>query len=199
MLYLETLMRKRYITKPNNDTIIDLTFSSLNTSESAVDPTDLSILLVSEDEAMRPDLIAKRAYGDDSKLDFLLKYNGVSNPFSLNTGDVLIVPDPTAMGKLFRMPDADEQTEFSTSIKSFNYIDPKTKKDNKRLEMLQKKAANRELLPPNINQEGDKNIKYRDGKIIFGEDVTTVNKANCPETLTRARIKEKLMYNQIFK
>ena len=42
-------------------------------------------------------------------------------------------------------------------------------------------------------------IKYKNGKIIFGEDVTTINKENCPETLTRARVKEKLLQNQIFK
>ena len=197
MLYIETLLKKRYITKPNGDTIIDLTFSSLNTD--VENPTEVSIIMVSEDLAMRPDLISKAVYGDDSKLDYLLKYNNISNPFSLNTGDILIIPDPFKMAKMFVMPEADVLTDLSTNIKQFNYIDPKTKKDSKRLELLQLKSQNKELLPPNINREGDTNIKYKDGKIIFGEDVTNINKANCPETLTRARVKEKLLNNQIFK
>lgn len=197
MLYIETLMQKRYLTKPNGDTIIDLTHASIN--KDATRPTEVSLTLVVEDMAMRPDLVAKKVYGDDSMLDFLLKYNGISNPFSLNTGDVLVVPDPTMMAKTFMMPEPDDLTEFSTNIKNFKFVDPTTKKDNKRLEMLQTKAKNAELLPPNVNAEGDKNIRYKDGKIIFGEDVTTINKQNCPETLTRARVKEKLLNNQIFK
>ena len=103
------------------------------------------------------------------------------------------------MAKTFKMPEPDSLTEFSTTVKTFKFVDPLTKKDNKRLDMLQKKTRNSELLPPNINAEGETNIKYKDGKIIFGEDVTTINKQNCPETLTRARVKEKLINNQIFK
>ena len=197
MLYIETLLQKRYFTKPNGDTIIDLTFSSLNIS--ADQPTETSAVIVTEDYAMRPDLIAKSVYGDDSKLDYLLKYNGISNPFSINTGDLLIIPDPDKMGKMFRMPDADTSVEYSTQVAAFQYIDPRNIKDNKRLEMLKLKSKNTAMLPPNMNQPGDTNIKYKNGKIIFGEDVTTINKENCPETLTRARVKEKLLQNQIFK
>lgn len=197
MLFLETLLKKRYFTKPNGDTVIDLTKSSINME--ADTPTEVNIIMVSDDEAMRPDIIAKSTYGDDSKLDFLLKYNGISNPFSLNTGDVLVIPDPFQMAKMFRTPSADETADYNMSIAEFKYMDNLATPDSKRMELLKLKAKNRELLPPNINQPGDKNIKFKNGKVVFGEDVTTINKENCPETLTRARIKEKLLNNQIFK
>lgn len=197
MLYIETLIRKRYFTKPNGDTVIDLTMSSIN--KTADTPTEVNMVMVSEDLAMRPDLIAKAVYGDGGKLDYLLKYNGVSNPFALDTGDILMIPDPKQMGDTIRTPNADETTEYSTEIRQFRYLNDTNSQDNKRLEMLKQKAKNRELLPPNVNQPGDQNIKYKNGKIIFGEDVTTINKQNCPETLTRARVKSKLLDNQIFK
>lgn len=197
MLFIQTLILKRFFTKPNGDTIIDLTFSSIN--KNAVSPTETNAILVREDEIMRSDMIAKKVYGDDSKFDYLLKYNGISNPFALNEGDMLMIPDPFQMAAMFRTPDADDTTEYVTEVSKFKYIDSQNVSDNKRLEMLQLKAKNKELLPPNVNQPGDTNIKYKDGKIVFGEDVTTVNKQNCPETLTRARIKEKLLNSQIFK
>ena len=187
MLFIETLLRKRYFTKPNGDTVIDLTFSSINLT--AKTPTEVNVVMLTEDMAMRPDMVAKAVYGDDSKLDFILKYNGVSNPFSVNAGDIFVVPDPLMMARMFMMPEADDTTEYNTNIRDFNKIDPLTKKDNRRLEMLKLKAKTKEMLPPNVNKEGDTNIKYRDGKIIFGEDVTVINKKNCPETLTRVRIK----------
>ena len=197
MLFIETLTKKRYFTKPNGDTVIDLTMSSVNGN--ADQPLEVNVVMVSDDLAMRPDLVAKSVYGDDSKLDYLLKYNGISNPFSLNVGDILIIPDPFKMSNVFIMPDADDTTEYSTEIKAFNTIAQQQPRDNKRIELLKQKSLNKELLPPNVNQAGDTNIKYKNGKIIFGEDVTTINKENCPETLTRARIKEKLLNNQIFK
>jgi hypothetical protein len=129
----------------------------------------------------------------------LLKFNGVSNPFSLAPGDVLVIPEPFQMKKMIRMPTADEDVEYSMEIKQFNYFDDRAPLDNKRLEVLKAKAKNKELLPPNVNQPGDTNIKFKDGKVVFGEDVTVINKENCPETLTRARVKEKLLNNQIFK
>ncbi len=197
MLFLETLLKKRYFTKPNGDTVVDLTKSSINTRVES--PTEVNVVMVTEDFAMRPDLVAKTVYGDDSKLDFLLKYNGISNPFSLNTGDILMVPDPFQMARRFMVPLADETADYNVSISEFKYIDQNATPDNKRLALLQQKAKNKELLPPNVNQPGDTNIKYKNGKIVFGEDVTTISKENCPETLTRARVKEKLLNSQIFK
>ena len=189
MLFINTLLQKRYFTKPNGDTVIDLTMSSINKNSDA--PLEVNVIMVAEEYAMRPDLVAKAVYGDDSKFDFLLKYNAISNPFALNAGDILVIPDPFEMAKTFRMPNADDTTEYTTEIKAFRYLDNQNSRDNKRLELLKLKAQNKELLPPNVNQTGDTNIKYKNGKIVFGEDVTTINKENCPETLTRARIKEK--------
>jgi hypothetical protein len=193
MLFIETLNKKRYFTKPNGDTVLDLTYSSVDMSGD--NPTEVNIIMVAEDIAMRPDAIAKAVYGDDGKLDLLLKYNGISNPFSIQAGDVLVIPDPYMMASKIKLPVADDTSEYNEQISEFKYITEQS--DNVRLELLKRKSSQR--LPPNANQPGDTNIKYKDGKIVFGEDVTTVNKENCPETLTRAKVKERILNSQIFK
>lgn len=197
MLFIEVLNQKRYFTKPNGDTIIDLTYSSVDVSGD--NPTEVNVIMLADDIAMRPDAVARAVYGDDSKLDLLLKYNGISNPFSLQAGDILVIPDPYQMMRKIKMPIADGTSEYNEHIAEFKYLDEQASTDNARVELLKLKSKNRELLPPNVNQPGDSNIKYKDGKIVFGEDVTTVSKENCPETLTRAKVKERILNNQIFK
>ena len=44
---------------------------------------------VSPYEEGRPDLIAAKYYGDVSGLDIILKYNNISNPFSIKSGEIL--------------------------------------------------------------------------------------------------------------
>ena len=52
----------------------------------------LRLHIVREDEVTRPDLIALEYYGDQTKTDLILKWNGVSDPFGLQPGDELIIP-----------------------------------------------------------------------------------------------------------
>ena len=48
---------------------------------------------VTADEIGRIDLIANAYYRNINKAEFILKYNNISNPFSINEGDVLLIPD----------------------------------------------------------------------------------------------------------
>ena len=52
------------------------------------------ILEVTEKYIARPDLISKDIYGDTIYSDLLCKLNGISNPFELNKGMLLIIPSP---------------------------------------------------------------------------------------------------------
>ena len=101
------------------------------------------------------------------------------------------------MENIFKIPDVDNSDAILK--KKSNVIKITSVKDEKRVEMLKSRANKEDILPPNLTKPDDKNIKYRDGKIIFGEDVTTVNKNNCPDNLSRAKLKEKLLTNKIFK
>lgn len=51
------------------------------------------VIEVTADYIGRMDLISKQIYGTSSYSDILCKLNGISNPFELNEGDRLIIPD----------------------------------------------------------------------------------------------------------
>lgn len=122
-----------------------------------------AIHIVEADEVGRPDLIALTYYGEGGNLDLILKWNGISNPFSLNEGDVIEIPMYVTSFKKFVKPS--RQTGQSAKDK-FVSQRKMTKKDVKRLEFLQQKAANlpngsREVLPPNRHKTGDTNTTIK--------------------------------------
>lgn len=51
-----------------------------------------TFITVTDDYIARPDLISQAVYGTDEFADVICKINGVSNPFELNTGMILIIP-----------------------------------------------------------------------------------------------------------
>jgi len=51
------------------------------------------IFTVSKYYVARPDLVSFVCYGDDKYADIICKLNGISNPFELNEGDILYIPE----------------------------------------------------------------------------------------------------------
>ena len=186
-------MEKNFIQK-GADRIVDLTKASLNFFSNA---RIRSSVIVDDDMVSRPDLVSMKEYGKDSMYDYILKYNGISNPVSLESGQLLMIPDPDDMDASFKRPDSDSNFQMEKKLNPIAIV-PKTEKDATRLDFFKQKTGKNEILPPNVNKPSDQNIKFKDGRIVFGEDVTRVNKENCPETVTRARVKEKLMYKKLF-
>ena len=50
-------------------------------------------IYVNEYYVARPDLISFALYGDDKYADVLCKVNGISNPFEINKGDIILAPN----------------------------------------------------------------------------------------------------------
>lgn len=120
--------------------------------------------------AGRIDLIAIEMYGSASSADYILKYNNISNPFSIEEGDELLIPSdgaPLAVWKNKPLVKAEE-----TNIIRNMFIDTKrlSPKDQKRIEYLKRKAAElpngvTEILPPNVLKTGKTNITIKNGII----------------------------------
>lgn len=195
MLVSKLLRLKNTFTKPNGDTIADLTSATFD-YEKGNGLSD-GYIRVNEEERMRPDLISVRMYSDQKYYEALLKYNGISNPFSIDLNDILLVPPFKNLESMMVGPktvtDVGAQQKATNESKLLN---PKTVKDKKRLEALKDKV--KEIVPPNVNTTGNKNVKVRDGKVIFGEDVTQVNKDNCPVPISRARLIQQLTKANLF-
>lgn len=194
MLTLETLYRKPLFKKPDGNYVLDLIKATVRY---LFPPEYQRAIIVSDDFQMRPDLISGATMGDPSKMDYILKLNGVSNPLSIEVGDILLIPDVSQMASSFINPDPEQ--EENVDKLQLNENKPTLHKDKLRAEYLKKKnESNGNLLPPNMKNDLAQNIKFKEGKIIFGEDVTNYNKADCPVVLTRARVKERLLNKKIF-
>lgn len=200
MLQIEVLRRKPVI-NINNENIIDLTTKAFDFTGAV---SVYNTMVVTDDFVMRSDLVAKVYYGNSNRIDFLLKFNGISNPFSLDVGQILMIGDENELKSQLANQSNAPDNQAKKDIRSA-FFDPNrlSKKDQSRLSYIQKKsqtqtAGSTSNLPPNFAEPGSKELTVQDGKVIFGNDVVG-NKANCPDPLSRARVKAKLLENKIFK
>ena len=147
------------------------------------DLTDSSLKrkhIVLADEAGRPDLIADRIYGDHRMADIILKYNRISDPFSIAEGETLRIPvDSIAYYRL-------ERPQFSeaNNIVKTQFTDTKrlSKADQNRVAALKKKYGKEELLPPNVVPTGRKTYMFDNGLVRMGKEAQTAPVTNSTTT-----------------
>lgn len=188
MLLLKTLSAKSFFDKAGK-LITDLTRRSM--SFLGVDSLTGEIYVVEKEVEMRPDLIAHAFLQDSSYACLLMKYNSISNPFSIHEGQVLRVPTADVLESM--VTQASEITA-NRIREERDIVQPKTKQDKTRLDYLKNKGSL--AVPPNVAL--DEGVKVVNGRIIFGADVTSVKKEDCAEPISRARLKETLLKNKIF-
>lgn len=111
---------------------------------------EYNVFKVTEQYIARPDLISYDAYGTNIYTDVICKLNGISNPFELNTGTLLILPTHEYI--------SDFTHNVSDSDKKFN--SNKDKPINK--QKSQKRKANETII-------GDHRFKINsvDGIVIY--------------------------------
>lgn len=83
------IINYKHTLKRNNKEYVDLLSKTYNGDLN----TGGSFCKVNEWYVARPDLIALAYYGDDKYADLLCKINGISNPFELNKGMYLFIPN----------------------------------------------------------------------------------------------------------
>jgi hypothetical protein len=122
--------------------------------------------VITKFEEARPDLVALKYYGTTEGLDIILKYNNISDPFSIKQGQIISVPSQEISLVKFKRPKEVEENPVKQQ-----FIDTKrlTTKDQKRVKALQKKYGKENLLPPNVIPVGKKTYRFERGKIVFGK------------------------------
>lgn len=194
MLISKILRTKKLFTNLTGESIIDLISATFKYSAS---PNSAGTIIVNEYEVMRPDLISDRIYSNYENWDVILKFNGISNPFSLDFGEVLLAPPFNEISTMVSPPiNVVEKGKEPAKKNESKLITPKTPKDKQRLDSLRTKVS--EVVPPNFNLTGSKNIKVVDGDVIFGGDMTQTSTTSANSTSTRARIKDQLKNNPNF-
>jgi len=173
------------------ESIVDLISSSFNFGKSGMTN---GITAVNQDEVMRPDVLSEKLYATQEYWDVILKFNGISNPFSLDFGEILFAPSTNSLERLIVPPTrvVEKGTEPAKKNESA-LIKPKSKKDAQRLESIRTKVS--EVVPPNVNLSGAQNVKVVDGKVILGGDMTQTSTTNINQSINRARIASQLKNN----
>lgn len=188
MLTNKLLRAKKLFTIGSGESIVDLISATFKLGETGA---SAGPAVISEYEQMRPDLVSERLYATQDNWEILLKFNGISNPFSLDTGEVILAPPYTEIQKMIVPPKlvAEKGTEPAKKNEDAT-IKPKSAKDKQRLESLRSKVS--EVLPPNVNLTGVKNVKVVDGRVILGGDMTQTSSTVTNQSSTRSRVQDQL-------
>lgn len=192
MLISKILSRKTKFTTTVGDIIDDLISSTFRFPEKM---STLGPVLVKDEEAMRPDLLANRVYGNSELWDVILKFNGISNPFSFAPDELLFAPQMQIMMKSMVSPRVipEKGMEIDAKANERKLVKPRNNTDVKRLDALRKKV--KELVPPNVNKTGVKNVVTRDGLVVLGGSASQSSEANKGGSLSRNRVIENLKNN----
>jgi len=160
-----------------------------------------AIAFVTDETKMRPDLVSMQYLSDSSKLGTLLKLNNISNPLSVNVGEILLVPGDQMVKDLFKSgkPATNQKQKARSFRKELQDKISQVSKD--RLEYLNSKNVSNLAetpLPPNLLQEGQQQILVTEGRLIFGPDIGQC-KSRTKKNVSVTDIKTKLAQKNIFK
>ncbi len=167
-MLLKILEYKPTIKDKYGNEILDLTKRSINYKDD-INYKIIDMFMVGEDMTMRPDLINYLAYNTVDEFDLLLKFNGISNPFSIDVDDVIFVPEKNFMDKQI-----DKTKEDIKKSIYQQYVDPSKKfKQDVRLQDYLSKVNSKRIskynLPPNLAKPGSTEAKITNGSISLGE------------------------------
>ena len=188
MLTTKLLRVKKVITNAFGESVLDLISSTFNFGEK-IGPA--GPVVISEFEIMRPDLVSNRVLGSQEYWESLLKFNGISNPFSIEQGEIILVPGVGDISKMIVPPKNVLEKGTEPAKKNEDaLLKPKTAKDQQRLQSLRSKVS--EVIPPNVNLSGVKNVKVVEGRVIFGGDMTQTSTTNTNQASNRSRVQDQL-------
>lgn len=186
MLKIDTITKNKTYFNPDpnksgNEGIWDLTASSLKITGTRMQFEYAYV--IKSDESMRSDLISYRKYGDQGKMGSLLKLNGIANPFAIEAGEILYIPQESSVEDAFNKRkelnlngssiNNERNKGFMEAQKSKKSTDSKGREEYLAELKLRNKTANE--FPPNILEEGERPIVTKSGLIFFGPDATSPN------------------------
>ncbi len=135
-----------------------------------------AIHYVTVDQAMRPDLISILYFGTAENLDAICYTNNIYNPFSMEEGDVLVIPVLDDPKMVYKRPSP--LTRVDATIEPYINTQVQSVKDQARVNRLIQKAKTKKSgvptpLPPNMLQQGQQAKVYEDGQIKLGQNLNT--------------------------
>jgi hypothetical protein len=133
---------------------------------------------VTIDQIGRIDKISELYFGTGEYVDAICIINNIFNPFTVNEGDFLVIPNLSKEDLLYRRPNTISRPNNIQG--PYINTDVQSVKDQSRLQRLAQKAKTKKSgvdtpLPPNMLQQGQNANKLEKGKIILGSNLNTRN------------------------
>jgi hypothetical protein len=143
-------------------------------------------------------------YGEDTYQDQICKMNGISNPYSLNVDDVLVIPNNVSFSRDVQVESEPVQGEtpldFRLNFKDINKnpnqesaIQKFNQSFEKGIEQLKEDGSG---LPPTVADFGDKQFLVRGGEVIFAPNIgkCITNESN---PISKGELLARLIKNRI--
>jgi hypothetical protein len=192
VLIFEIINNKQVIRR-NGIELLDLTHQSMDYSKEL---KTLDYITINDEIAGRPHTMAKIAYGTESNLDLLMDFNGISNPMTLDVGEIIMVPDVEYLYSCMVDPEKDVESEISNNNKKTSKITDIAKrkvvakiqqKDPRLTNILENKNVRPNEASLNDSTFG---ISAEDGVITLG---TNTSQTRCKSDLSEIqKITEKI-------
>jgi hypothetical protein len=161
----------------NGEMLIDFTENNFRVKYDDPNLIITKIMLVQERHLGRLDLLAYDSYGDVNSMDILMKFNLISNPFSMNLYDLIAVPDAES-ARIFYQKEKLSTIQGIKDTKAL-FIDPKraSQKDLARIKQLEKLASKRqngstEIKPTNLLRDKEVPFSTDGNRLIFAPSVS---------------------------
>ena len=131
---------------------------------------------VTQDPSGRVDKISELYFGTGEYVDAICIVNNIFNPFSLNDGDILVIPNLNQLDLLYRRPNPASRP--SASLAQYVNTDRQSVQDQSRVQRLTQKAKTKKNgvtapIPPNMLQQGQAAKTLEGGKIKLGANLNT--------------------------
>lgn len=168
---IKSIDLKNTLIDENGEEYLDLSIPSFRYNTLGVK----DIFTVTTQE-MRIDLISYQYYSTMSYIDALMNVNNITNPFSIKTGDTLIIPNITDDN--YKRPEivkdlSNDDILKPTPRKEYNQKDEDRERRLKQLVNDNKSSLPLEQHKPNELTRNQVIKKYINGKIVLGTNLNT--------------------------
>lgn len=198
-MFQHTLDSRKEIVDWEGNRLIDLFPSVFDFKSNQIE--NYNVYKVTENFVCRPDLVSLRYYGTTEKTEYILLYNGISNPFSLDKDDILMVPNPAQADAQMKNFDSE-----STSMNQFGLNRTLAIKNAYKYISEKKFPKANANLAFDISNIGDTSTKrglptyevdtdaaavvVRNGRVYFGQNSGLLSASDIPTANIDAKIEQ---------
>lgn len=148
------IIENKTVKEQNSNMVIDFSSNIVKINKSNV--IILDYIEVTDILNMRLDKLAYAVYGSEDFMFMLAKFNNISNPFEVKTGDVIAIPDK------------DSLYENTILLNQKSIMLPKSRRKNiTSSDEVNSNVSNNKKVPTRKKSRKSNFIKTKDGGLIF--------------------------------